>query len=725
MSIKGLYPTTKPSLLMDFCNTEVLDPRITSVRTSGATYYDSLGVLRTAEINGARLTYDPSTLEPLGFLVEPQATNLLLRSEEFDNAYWLKSIATITSNTVIAPDGTLTGDKLVETISSGIHAVYKALTLTATSYTASYYMKSAERTWGFVQLSTTALGAYFDLQNGVVGTVDAGFTASIQGVGNGWYRCSVTTTATAASWTSASFPAQGNGLKSYTGDGVSGIYIWGAQLETGITATSYIKTEAIQVTRAVDAPIISGNALSQWYRQGKGTVIVDIDKDKHGPILSVAGNTISAPVSGRRIYGLPFYETNGTSLSLGTGTYKKIEYHPSAIEYYDYITLIDAPPAAFVMTVYIDRPGGTFQWPNRTGTRNALINWGDGTSETSTGDLSPHTYANPGYYDISVTGIYTAPYFNNSGDRLKVTDIRQWGSVIGMTFWYRAFYGCANLVMTAIDAPTLIDDPLIDSGFINVLAPQAAVTIFANCTSFNGIVNHWDMSNVSTIGTIFYGCSSFNQEVNDWDVSNIAALRAIFQNALSFNRPLDKWDVSNVTNMSGMFQRASSFNQDISGWNTISLTTTFAMFNSAVSFNQDIGNWNTSSVTAMDGMFWGLYGPMAFNQDIGGWDTSSVTSMYTMFGNAINFNQDISGWDTSSVTNMLEMFNGATAFNQDIGNWDTSNVTNMNTMFNNATNFNQDLSGWCVTLIPSEPSNFALNSALVPENKPVWGTCPP
>jgi hypothetical protein len=227
----------------------------------------------------ARFDHDPVTTESLGLLIEEQRTNLVLRSEDFGNAYWLKSNATITSNTVIAPDGTLTGDKLVETISSGIHAVYKALTLTATSYTASYYMKSAERTWGFVQLSTTALGAYFDLQNGVVGTVDAGFTASIQGVGNGWYRCSVTTTATAASWTSASFPAQGNGLKSYTGDGYSGIYIWGAQLEAGAFPTSYIPTVASQVTRSADSASMTGTNFSEWYSQGEGTFYLEAQSD--------------------------------------------------------------------------------------------------------------------------------------------------------------------------------------------------------------------------------------------------------------------------------------------------------------------------------------------------------------------------------------------------------------------------------------------------------------
>jgi hypothetical protein len=52
-------------------------------------------------------------------------------------------------------------------------------------------------------------------------------------------------------------------------------------------------------------------------------------------------------------------------------------------------------------------------------------------------------------------------------------------------------------------------------------------------------------------------------------------------------------------------------------------------------------------------------------------------------------------------------------------------VTDMASMFFSATAFNQNLTGWCVSLIPSEPTNFAGGtSGLTAPNKPIWGTCP-
>ena len=111
-------------------------------------------------------------------------------------------------------------------------------------------------------------------------------------------------------------------------------------------------------------------------------------------------------------------------------------------------------------------------------------------------------------------------------------------------------------------------------------------------------------------------------------------------------------------------------------------------------------------------------------EDLTKYCTSKVTDMSSMFRFTKSFNQDIGDWDVSNVTDMGGMFQDAESFNQDIGNWDVSKVTNMRYMFRDAESFNQDLTQWCVSYFDSEPSEFSKNSALTPENHPVWGTCP-
>ena len=195
-------------------------------------------------------------------------------SSEFDNAAWVKTDATIAANTIIAPDGTLTADKLTETTANAGHRIYEGVTATAVAHTFSFYAKAGGRNFvyaGFTPGSATY--AYFDLANGTVGSVDVAYTsASISAVGNGWYRCSVTRTATAATWYAEVGSASANGTFSYTGDGYSGAFIWGAQLEALAFSTSYIPTVASQVTRAADSASMTGTNFSSWYNQGEGSV---------------------------------------------------------------------------------------------------------------------------------------------------------------------------------------------------------------------------------------------------------------------------------------------------------------------------------------------------------------------------------------------------------------------------------------------------------------------
>ena len=226
-------------------------------RASTATYYGSDGLIKTAAVDAPRLNYNPENLSAgPSFLIEPAATNLLTYSEQFDDASWTKNASTVSSNISVSPAGSLTADKLVEDATSNYHTVFKANSFTSgTAYTVTIYAKAAERNYVTISagnVTTFPCRATFDLQTGTVASTVSG-TASITAVGNGWYKCSVTGTAGATSSTGMNFAVGSTGsYVTYTGDGYSGIYIWGAQLETGSVATSYIPTLASQVTRAAD-----------------------------------------------------------------------------------------------------------------------------------------------------------------------------------------------------------------------------------------------------------------------------------------------------------------------------------------------------------------------------------------------------------------------------------------------------------------------------------------
>ena len=182
---------------------------------------------------------------PTGVL-EYAPHNLLLQSQTFDNASWLKSNSSITANAIAAPDGTVTADKLIAAASTDFHYIYQSVT-TPTGCTVSVYMKSGEYTSGSIFLSQGGNnGAIFNLTTGVVTSVSgAGNTASITSVGNGWYRCSVTNSGDPSDV--IRIAPQNGALDSFTGDGTSGIYVWGAQLAVGPYALDYVPTTSAAV----------------------------------------------------------------------------------------------------------------------------------------------------------------------------------------------------------------------------------------------------------------------------------------------------------------------------------------------------------------------------------------------------------------------------------------------------------------------------------------------
>ena len=226
-------------------------------RSGNATRVNSEGLIELVTINVPRLNYpliDGVVSGCPSLLLEPSRSNLVQFSEQFDNAYWTKTNATITANNAVSPDGFTNADKLVEDSTSNTHLIRRDITTTAASYTFTVYAKAAERSYIFLYNTTAAYGKVFNLSTGTVGTGTVGtVTASIQSAGNGWYRCSITGTATAAANAFRIYVLSTDTTSAgYTGDGTSGILIYGAQIELGAYGTSYINTLGAAVTRGAD-----------------------------------------------------------------------------------------------------------------------------------------------------------------------------------------------------------------------------------------------------------------------------------------------------------------------------------------------------------------------------------------------------------------------------------------------------------------------------------------
>jgi hypothetical protein len=169
-------------------------------------------------------------------LVEVCPWNLLQYSEDFTNAYWNKYQATVTANAITAPNGTTTADKL-EFTAPGTAVLFTTSTaLQSQVYTLSCYGKKG--TSNFIQLGFTLSGgdkaAQFNINTGVVSTVDSGVTASIESVGDGWYRCQM--------YLTTDINTPNIFVNATTGTTGNFIYIWGAQINIGSTAKPYFPT---------------------------------------------------------------------------------------------------------------------------------------------------------------------------------------------------------------------------------------------------------------------------------------------------------------------------------------------------------------------------------------------------------------------------------------------------------------------------------------------------
>ena len=243
----------RPTLNLDFANSKQLDPRITFYRDSIATYYDSKGVLRYANVNEPRFDHNPVTGESKGLLIEEARTNSLSVSSgativSSEHLYFgsIKDFGGyLIPNYAIAPNGKMQAAALYGDGSSGSARVYWAYA--SGTHTFSVYAKdngSGEFSiWAYA--SSWVYSNKFTWSGDTLTEATPGSNTVLTPVGNGWYRVSVTFTA----------PSNGSVLISpgaysawESGDST---LIWGAQLELNQSfATSYVPTDTRFTSRS-------------------------------------------------------------------------------------------------------------------------------------------------------------------------------------------------------------------------------------------------------------------------------------------------------------------------------------------------------------------------------------------------------------------------------------------------------------------------------------------
>jgi hypothetical protein len=290
------YPICRPSLDLDFTQ-EVLDPRITFTRGTSGTRVNRNRLIETMSINTPRFDYDPVTGECKGLLIEEGRVNSWLYSGQNVTTGWGLVGGTLSfDNTITAPDATTNTVKFTESAiyTSGRRFSQTLSVTSGTSYTFSIFAKQPDNSpprYFSILLFNTGFGEFklatFNPTNGAVLYTTGTLTTSVQKYPNGWWRFSVTGTATATttsgfdirftnSVTGSANPPYGFGgpYGNYIGDGYSSLYFYGPQVENGAFMTSFIPTDGTAggKPRSADIASMTGTNFSSWYNQSEGTI---------------------------------------------------------------------------------------------------------------------------------------------------------------------------------------------------------------------------------------------------------------------------------------------------------------------------------------------------------------------------------------------------------------------------------------------------------------------
>jgi hypothetical protein len=333
------YPSIRPTLDLNFAATKTLDRRITFTRDSVGTFTDDMGIVKYASNNTPRFDHDPTTGESLGLLIEESRTNLLTYSdlvsgEGLGTGWAIGGSRASKGSNATAPDGTLSAWNSVYNGTSGDASLYKVggeiTTSNSTAYTLSIFAKVPSTntyiTGVRIRTFNDNHSAQFNLITGtIVGTSEGSTTNRIEAYPNGWYRCSIAFTSGTDGNQGVQYYMMNSSNNTLLNDSNANgeeIYYWGAQLEAGSFATSYIPTSGSTVTRASDIAVIKGTNFTDFYNETEGTLFIHADKSETVNDMGVTINNMSSVSDNRielRLTGSNLSTTRHVINSGGTG----------------------------------------------------------------------------------------------------------------------------------------------------------------------------------------------------------------------------------------------------------------------------------------------------------------------------------------------------------------------------------------------------------------------
>ena len=374
----------------------------------------------------------------------------------------------------------------------------------------------------------------------------------------------------------------------------------------------------------------------------------------------------------------------------------------------------------FIIKVKTDNTGSSganqFTLPTIGVGYNYDVNWGDGSTSSNIRGKITKTYNSPGTYQVSITGTFPRIYFNNTGDKAKITEISQWGTIAWKNM-DSAFSG-TNISITATDTPNL-----------NNVSSMAGM--FRGATVSGSNLTSWNTINAVNMNEMFQSATITGSDISNWSVDNVLNMTGMFQNATTFNQDLSSWCVSNIPTQPSNFDiGATAWSLSRPIWGTCPFTITIKTNNAGSSasnqftipttgtgYNYTV-RWGDGSVST------GVTGNITKTYSVAGTYRVAITGSFPR----IYFNNtgdklkliEINKWGSnvwgssmagafsgtsfaikatdkpnfSGVTDMVSMFASANLSGQDLSNWNVGNVTNTNSMFYSANLSGANLSGW-------------------------------